>query len=130
MKACIRPSRQLIWWTALVGLQRLVLCGASQACAAVGIHQPFVGPAQCGIDVITTNLGAPLHCRQTHIIEIHSMQVLQRPQVEQFFDAVFPTSSKASTPVEVFVYLSATDGSAHIGTAPVVQGSVMGISPV
>ena len=82
-----------------------------------------------GIDVITTDLSAPLHCHQTHVIEINSMQMLQGSQAEQFFDAVFPASATAWIPIEVIVCLSAKDAAAHLAADPVVQGSVVGISP-
>ena len=82
-----------------------------------------------GIDVITTDLSAPLHCHQTHVIEINSMQVLQLSQAEQFFDALFPSAAAAWIPVEVIVCVSATDAANHLAADPVVQGGVVGISP-
>ena len=82
-----------------------------------------------GIDVITTNLAAPLHEGKTQVIEVNANQVLQRPQAEQIIDALFPSASSAWIPLEVIVCLSAQDAAAHLAADPVVQGSVVGISP-
>ena len=82
-----------------------------------------------GIDVITTDLAAPLHEGKTQVIEVNSNQVLQRPQAEQMIDALFPSAAAAWIPVEVIVCLSATDAAAHLAADPVVQGGVVGISP-
>ena len=82
-----------------------------------------------GIDVITTNLAAPLHEGKTQVIEVNASQVLQRPQAEQIIDALFPLAASAWIPLEVIVCLSAKDAAAHLAADPLVQGSVVGISP-
>ena len=82
-----------------------------------------------GIDVITTDLAAPLHEGKTQVIEVNSNQVLQRPQAEQMIDALFPSAAAAWIPVEVIVCLSATDAAGHLAADPVLQGGVVGISP-
>jgi cyanophycin synthetase len=82
-----------------------------------------------GIDVITTDLAAPLHEGKTQVIEVNSTQMLQRLQAESFIDALFPSAASAWIPVEVIVCLSAKDAAAHLGVDPVVQGGVVGISP-
>ena len=82
-----------------------------------------------GIDVITTDLAAPLHEGKTQVIEVNSNQVLQRPQAELFIDALFPSATAAWIPIEVIVCVSATDAANHLAADPVVQGGVVGISP-
>ena len=82
-----------------------------------------------GIDVITTDLAAPLHEAKTRVIEVNSNQMLRRPQAEQIIDALFPSASSAWIPVEVIVCLLATDAAAHLAADPLVQGGVVGISP-
>jgi len=81
-----------------------------------------------GIDVITTDLAAPLHEGKTQVIEVNSTQMLQRPQAEQIIDALFPSAASAWIPLEVIVCLSATDAATHLVADPVVHGSVVGIS--
>ena len=82
-----------------------------------------------GIDVITTDLAAPLQEGKTQLIEVNSTQMLQRPQAESFIDALFPSASSAWIPVEVIVCLSATDAATHLAGDPLAQGGVVGISP-
>jgi len=82
-----------------------------------------------GIDVITTDLAAPLHEGKTQVIEVNSTQMLQRQQAEPFIDALFPSAASAWIPVEVIVCLLATDAAAHLAADPLTQGGVVGISP-
>ena len=82
-----------------------------------------------GIDVITTDLAAPLHEGKTQVIEVNSNQTLQRPQAKSFIEALFPSAASAWIPVEVIVCLSATDAAAHLAADPLAQGGVVGISP-
>ena len=82
-----------------------------------------------GIDVITTDLAAPLHEGKTQVIEVNSNQTLQRPQAEPFIEALFPSAASAWIPVEVIVCLLATDAAAHLAADPLAQGGVVGISP-
>ena len=95
---------------------------------AESISHSMASP-NAGIDVITTDLAAPLHEGKTQVIEVNSNQTLQRPQAEPFIEALFPPAASAWIPVEVIVCLSATDAAAHLDADPVVQGGVVGISP-
>ena len=95
---------------------------------AESISHSMASP-NAGIDVITTDLAAPLHEGKTQVIEVNSNQTLQRPQAEPFIEALFPSAASAWIPVEVIVCLSATDAAAHLDADPVVQGGVVGISP-
>ena len=95
---------------------------------AESISHSMASP-NAGIDVITTDLAAPLHEGKTQVIEVNSNQTLQRPQAEPFIEALFPSAASAWIPVEVIVCLSATDAAAHLAADPLAQGGVVGISP-
>ena len=95
---------------------------------AESISHSMASP-NAGIDVITTDLAAPLHEGKTQVIEVNYNQTLQRPQAESFIETLFPPAASAWIPVEVIVCLSATDAAAHLDADPVVQGGVVGISP-
>ena len=82
-----------------------------------------------GIDVITTDLAAPLHEGKTQLIEVNSMQILQRSQAEQYLDTHFPPTPSGWIPIEVIVCLSFNAAITHLSDDPVVAGSVVGISP-
>ena len=95
---------------------------------AESISHSMASP-NAGIDVITTDLAAPLHEGKTQVIEVNSNQTLQRPQAEPFIEALFPSAASAWIPVEVIVCLLATDAAAHLAADPLAQGGVVGISP-
>ena len=95
---------------------------------AESISHSMASP-NAGIDVITTDLAAPLHEGKTQVIEVNSNQTLQRQQAEPFIDALFPSAASAWIPVEVIVCLLATDAAAHLAADPLTQGGVVGISP-
>ena len=95
---------------------------------AESISHSMASP-NAGIDVITTDLAAPLHEGKTQVIEVNYNQTLQRPQAESFIETLFPPAASAWIPVEVIVCLSATDAAAHLAADPLAQGGVVGISP-
>lgn len=82
-----------------------------------------------GIDVITTDLAAPLHEGKTQLIEVNFMQRLQRAQAAQYLDTYFPATTSGWIPIEVIVCLSSNAAATHLRNDPVVAGSVVGISP-